>query len=313
MARGIGLAAAAGLVSALVYLSVLSGGLLGVVLAYLTPLPLVLVGLSRGLRDLFIAAAAGLAVVALAVPAAAPAFAVVTVVPALIVVRQALLCRQLPGGAIEWYPPGLLVTWLGLAAAALLVAVAVLAGSPDTGIEAVIRGSVSRFIDDVAPGIPSDSRELAVKWWTALFPAMLGGAWIMMAALNGVLGQWTVTRAGHALRPTPAYSGLDLPTWLLVPLAAAAAAAVGAGAGGDTGYLGRNLAAVLLWPYVFAGLALVHRTLAGQPRRGLLLALFYVTFFAMSGWAWLAVAGLGLVSHWIRPRPRDSGAGQEEE
>ncbi|HIJ61356.1 MAG TPA: DUF2232 domain-containing protein [Rhodospirillaceae bacterium] len=311
MARGIGLAIAVGLVCALVYLSVLSGGVLGVLLAYVTPLPLVLVGLSRGLRDVAAAAAAGLAVVALAVPGAASAFAVVTVLPALIVVRQALLCRQTPDGTVEWYPPGLLVTWLGLAAAGLMVLATVLAGTPDGGIEAVIRDSVSRFIDEVAPGIPPDSRGLAVKWWTALFPAMLGGAWILMAALNGVLGQWTVTRAGHALRPTPAYSGLDLPPWLLAPLAAAAA--VGAGAGGDAGYLARNLAAVLLWPYVFAGLALVHRTLAGRPRMGLLLALFYVTFFAMSGWAWLAVAGLGLVSHWIRPRPRDSGAGQEEE
>ena len=311
MARGLGLTAAAGLASALVYLSVLSGGVLGVLLAYITPLPMVLVGLSFGLPRLAIGGAVALSAVALAAPAAAMPFTVATLLPALILVRQALLRRQLPDGTTEWYPPGLVLSWLALAAVGLVLAGAWLAGSPGTGLEAATRDAVGRFFDEVAPSIPVENRDLAVKWWSALFPAMLGGAWILMAALNGVLGQWTVTRAGYALRPTPDYSALHLPPLLLAPLAAAAA--VGMAADGDVGYLGRNVALVLLWPYVFAGLAQVHRTLAGRPRAGLLLALFYLTFFAMSGWAWLAVAGLGLVSHWIRPRRRDTATGQEEE
>lgn len=307
----LGLAIAAGLASALVYLSVLSGGLLGVLLAYVTPLPVVLVGLSHGLSRLAIGCAVGLAVVAVVAPAAALPFTVVSLVPALIVVRQALLCRPTAAGTVEWYPPGLVLVWLAMAAVGLLLAGALLGGSGGSGIEAETRDAVSRFVDEVAPGIPADSRALAVKWWSALFPAMLGGAWVLMAALNGVLGQWTVVRAGHALRPTPVYSALDLPPALLAPLLAAAV--VGATADGDAGYMGRNLALVLLWPYLFAGLALVHRLLAGKPRAGLLLAVFYVTFFTMSGWAWLTVAGLGLVSHWIRPHPRKAGTGQEEE
>lgn len=311
MSKGLGLSVAAGLASGLVYLSVLTGGALGVLLTYLTPLPLVMVGLAFGLGRVALGAGVAIALVALAEPQAVAVFAVVGVLPVLVLVRQALLWRKTSVGAAEWYPPGLLLAWLAVFAVGLILLGAALLPAGDGGIESLIRREIRGFVEDLGPTIPTEVKDSLVPLWSALFPAMLGGAWLLMAAMNGIVGQWTVTKAGFALRPTPAYAGLELPLWLLAMLVAAGL--IGGLAGGDAGYLGRNAAVVLLWPYVFGGLAVVHRSLHGRPNAGMMLALFYVAFFAMFGWALVAVAGLGLVRHWTRLRRHQAGGGQEEE
>ncbi len=310
MSKGIGLSVAAGIASGVVYLSVLAGGALGILLTYLTPLPLVMVGLAFGLRRLTLASAVALAVVAVASTQAAPIFAVVGPLPVLVLVRQSLLWRRADNGTVEWYPPGMLLAWLGVIAVGLMLLGAALVPSGEGGIEGLVRLQVATFLDEAAPMVPAEVKDSATALWAAMFPAMVGSAWLVMAALNGVMGQWTVAKAGFALRPTPAYTRLELPLWLLAMLVATAV--IGATASGDAGYLGRNAAVVLLWPYVFAGLAVVHRTVRGKPNAGMLLALFYVAFFAMFGWALVAVAGLGLVRHWTRLRRHGAGGGQEE-
>lgn len=310
MSKGIGLAVAAGLASGLVYVSVLAGGSLGMLLAYLTPLPLVMIGLSYGVGRSLIGCAVAVAVVALAAPGGIAVFVLATLLPVLVLVRQALLWRQTPAGQVEWYPPGPLLAQLAIIAVALMGLGELLVVGQPTSLEATVRQAVRHFVELVLPTAPGDVKGQLTGLWSAVFPAMLAGAWLLTAVANGVVGQWTVAKAGHALRPVPEYSGLELPLWLLGALAGAAV--FGAMADGDAGYLGRNAAVVLLWPYVFAGLAAVHRWLRGKPNAGALLVLFYLVFFTMSGWALVAVAGLGLVRHWTRLRRREVAGGQEE-
>ncbi len=310
MSKGIGLSVAAGIASGVVYLSVLAGGTLGILLTYFTPLPLVMVGLAFGLRRLLLASIIASAVVAVAGPQAIMMYAVVGPLPMLILVRLALRWRQTTDGTGEWYPTGALLAWLSVVAVGLMLLGSAVLPSGDGGVQGMVHRQVAAFLDEAAPMVSAEVKDSATALWSAMFPAMVGGAWLVMAVLNGVVGQWTVARAGFALRPTPVYTRLELPLWLLPVLAAAVA--VGLTAGGDVGYLGRNAAAVLLWPYVFGGLAVVHRAIRGRPNAGMLLALFYVAFFAMFGWALIAVAGLGLVRHWTRLRRHDAGGGQEE-
>jgi len=65
MSKGLGLSVAAGLASGLIFLSVLTGESLGILLIYLTPLPLAMVGLSFGLSAAAIASGVSLVTVAL--------------------------------------------------------------------------------------------------------------------------------------------------------------------------------------------------------------------------------------------------------
>lgn len=310
MPKTLGLTIIAGAASALVYLSVLTGGGLGAVLAYLMPLPLVMVGFSWGFGWTLLGSGLSLAVIAAMAPTAAPVFAAAGLLPAVILVRLAAQYRLPPRGGVDWYPPGSLLAWLAVTSVGLMIVGTSLIMGTGNGFEEEARRYVTQLLEQMGPLTPVEVRDSAVALWSALFPAMLGSAWLIMAVLNGMLAQWTVEKAGHALRPTPAYSALELPLWTVVALAGAAI--LGLTAGGNIGYLGRNAAVVLMWPQMFVGLAVVHQTLRRRSNAGMLLAFFYVAFFVLFGWAQVAVAGLGLVRHWTRLRRRHVVGSQEE-
>ena len=111
------MAIAAGIISAVVFASAATGPmLLRVVLFFLTPLSLYLVGLGLGPASAVVAAIVGtLAILALTSPVFSLVFAISAALPAATTSRLALLGRQRDGAA-QWYPIGRIVT-----AAALFV------------------------------------------------------------------------------------------------------------------------------------------------------------------------------------------------
>lgn len=309
MSKFLGLAVAAGLLSAVLFLAM---GQLLPPLVYLAPLPLFAAGLGLGLALCGVAAAVGVAAVVLALGAGgAVPYAVTAALPAVVVVRQALLWRTTAEGKVEWYPPGLLVGWLaGLGLAGMAVAALVVPSHPD-GLEGLVRDQVSAFIGSALVQAPPEIREALISLWVPFLPAMVAAAWMLAAVANAAGAQGLLRRAGRNLRPSPAYVGLELPDWLAVAFALTVAAAVFAD--GDVAYGARNMAAFLLVPFLFLGLAGVHGALRQRPNGGMLLGLFYGLFFLVFGWAVIIVAALGLIRHWTKLRRRLAGGRQEEE
>lgn len=311
MTRLIALPLAAGLLSALLFLSVAKGIAFGVVLSYAAPLPMLMAGLGLGTGAAALASIVGAAAVAMVVGEfAALPFLVAAGLPAVVVANRALLWRANPDGTTDWYPPGLALGWLTAAGLALiLIGAALVSGHPD-GVRGWVADAIARTLDLVAPEVAAEDRARAVEWWTPLFPAMVVGSWLLMAAVNSVGAQGLLVRMGRNRRPSPAYRELWLPDWLGVVLAAAAA--VGALAGGDAGYLAMNVALVSLIPFAFLGLAGIHRWAAGRANARLILAVTYGLLILAFGWAVVAAAGLGLVRFWkMRFRRGDSGGGEE--
>lgn len=311
MNRQLGLALAAGLLSALMFLSLAKGIALGAVLSYAAPLPLIMAGLALGMRALI---AAGLvAVVAVAAVAggfSALPFAIAAALPALVVTNRALLWRNGHDGSVHWYPPGLVLAWLTAAGLALMLCgTALLAGSPE-GIEGRLTKLLASALELFAAEVPADQRAKVVGWWAPLFPAMVIGSWLIMAVVNACGAQGLLARLGRASRPSPAYRELWLPDWPAAGLVAMAVVAILAG--GDVGYVAANAVAVLLIPFVFLGLAAIHRWAQGKPNAGMLLAATYGLLILAFGWAAAAVAGLGLARFWtMRFRRPESGGGME--
>lgn len=311
MTRLIALPLAAGLLSALLFLSVAKGIAFGVVLSYGAPLPVLMAGLSLGLGAAAAASMVGAAAVALVVGEyAILPFLVAVGLPGVVVANRALLWRANPDGAAEWYPPGLVLGWLTAAGLALiLIGAALVAGHPD-GVEGWVGEALARAVEVAAPVVDADSRAKLVEWWAPLLPAMVVGSWLLMAAVNSVGAQALLVRMGRNRRPSPAYRELWLPDWLGVVLVMAAA--VGALAGGDAGYIAVNVAVVSLVPFAFLGMAGIHRWAKGRANAGLILAVAYGLLILAFGWAAVAAAGLGLVRFWkMRFRRGDSGGGEE--
>lgn len=312
MTRLVGLSTGAGLLSAILFLTVVKDVPFGVVLSYLAPLPLMMAGLGVGQGAVLIGAGIGGAAVAVVAGGAmfALPFLAAAGLPSLVVANRGLLWRTAPDGTVHWFPPGLVLAWLTAAGLLLLlIGVALVSGHPD-GVRGWVAETIGRVLELAAPMVGPEDRQVAVDWWTPGFPAMVAGSWLLMSVLNATLAQGLLARLGRNRRPSPAYRELWLPDWLGVVLVVAAA--VGLLAGGDAGYVAANTAAVVMVPFALLGVATVHRWAAGRSNARFILALMYGMLILVFVWAVIAAAGLGLVRFWTMRFRRGTGGGGEE-
>ncbi len=220
MTGSIGVPLAAGLLSSVLFLSLAKGFAAGMLLSYLAPLPLLMVGLNRGMAAALVAGLAATAGVALTAGGLSSLpFAITAVLPSLVVTRQALLWRTNATGGVEWYPPGLLLGWLtGMGMALVVIGVVLIPGQTDSGevvgVQDWVADTIGRTLKLLAPSLTVEQRRAVLGWWVPYFPAMVAGSWLMMALLNAVAAQGLLKRLGRNQRPTPTYRELELPTWL---------------------------------------------------------------------------------------------------
>lgn len=299
MLRAATIAAGGGAVSAGVALLALSGYPGGAVLAYLAPLPLLLVGLGLGAAALPLAAAAGIGLVAATGGiAAAGVYGGLHALPSWLIVRIALATK--PGGAngsVKWFPPGAVLCWLS-ALAAIMVAAGVIGAWGDA--ERSVQDLLDSALAVAAPAVSENDRTVLIAQIAPLFLGGMGAVWVTMMAINGVLAQSLLVRGGWNVRPSPQWSALKLPDWISWVLVGAAL--VGIAGDGDLRYLGRNLVVVFLVPYFFVGLAVVHGFVRKMPVPGLLLAGFYVILGLAFPGIGAAVAALGVIEEWVGVR-----------
>ena len=111
-----------------------------------------------------------------------------------------------------------------------------------------------------------------------------------------------LARFGRNLRPTPELADIELPQLLTLALGIAGAAAL---IGPDgVGFLGRNLFLILLVPFFFLGLGVVHAVARKfSPQRPFILVAAYAAMLVL-GWPVALVAGLGLFDQWLGLRRR---------
>lgn len=299
--------------AAAMYLSVLTGSPGGMIMVYLAPLPLFLAGLAFGPRAA--AMASGLAVLlvfgiggGVVLPLT---FLVFSVLPVLVVGRQALLSRQRPDGGVQWYPPGLLLlTLAGLGVAAVLAA-AVLAQlfGAEGGLKTVVRdllvGNLTElFATTGAPAAPNPGPEVA-ETIAQVFPGVVAVSWLMMVVTNGLLAQALLARFNRLMRPMLRMTELELPGWTPLVLSVTALGAVALE--GEIGFLLVNLAIVQALPFFFSGLAVVHAFAARRASKVAILVGFYLVLSFLA-WPVVAVIGLGIIEQWAGLRGRFAAA-----
>jgi uncharacterized protein YybS (DUF2232 family) len=318
MTKGLWMAIGGGVLSALLYLSVVSGSFGSLILAYLAPLPLLMVGLGLGFRSCLVAGGTAIVVVSLLGGLLfGLTYGIANVAVTAVIVRQSLLARTGPDGGLEWYPPGLMLVILtGLGLAAIGLAALATLGSPG-GLEGSVREFLTIGLGGDLRSVPGATGQTEVpmadlvEGFTQVFPAMVVVSWLAMAIINAALAQGVLMRFGRNLRPAMRVSSIELPPWTSLPLAAAGVLAL-VGGDGQIGYLAVNAAIVLLVPFFFAGLAVVHAFAGRRQARTLLLVVFYF-FLLVSGWPIALVVGLGVIEQWAGLRRRFSRTGPDQE
>ncbi len=301
--REFALALAGGLVSGGLFVALATGSLGAMIFAYLSQVPLFLVGLSLGNSALLVAGAAALLVVGLTGGLVTAALlAAGAVVPIYILVRQALLSRTGEHG-LEWYPAELLVGWLiAMAAAGVAVAGLLLAGHPE-GAESGVREMLTQALQlmSAEQAIADATIEEFAAAFAAVFLGTTAVSWIMMMAVNGSLAQGVLAGFGRNLRPTPEVSAITIPRWTYSAFGVALLIAVAAG--GTLGYIGRNLAITFAAAFFFQGLAVVHALVGHWSARTVSLIAFYLVLIVF-GWPVIIVMALGIAEPLLRLRAR---------
>jgi len=342
------LAISAGVASGLLVLASFSGA--SIAAAYLTlvlPLPMLVAGLGLGTRKALIAIASGLVVTSLVSPTTGMAFALMFGLPVWLIVRLTLTgpfgtIREAPehigpyvqegpmtqstlqdrllgrvqdwGGEsgqaprdIGWFPAGHITAVITVLAGTYIVAVAVMTSSHG-GLEQAATAYLTQVADIVAGAQGQEVLNNAIKRAIPLFPGSVSAFWALSLLCNAIIAQGLLAKGGRNLRPTPRLREFALPDWLSWAWVASALIALIAPA--EMEYIGRNLALVLVVPFFFLGLAVVHKLAGMTPLPSALLSLIYVVMI-FSGWFVLVIAGLGILEQWVglmaRMEPPENG------
>ena len=292
-----GIAALLGALAACPYILVPSGP--GwTILAYLSQLPLFAAGLWLGAGASILSGLAGVVIlIATGGLLTAVVFGVVDAVPVVLLVRQALLARPSNGGAVEWYPPGLLTAWLTCLGLTTLAVTSVLVGGP-AALQAGLQEALAPVFDRRLDSLPDHNAALAAIAF--VLPGILGASWMMMTVTNGSLAQGVLARFGANWRPSPDLAALGLPPWIPVLLALAAGASLFSG---TARFVGINVMIVLALPFCLAGLAVLHMFARRFSRPAVVLITFYV-LAGVLGWPLLLIALLGVAESSLGLRRR---------
>ena len=302
-----------GVVSALIAVAMLMGSPGALMIVYLAPLPLFLVGLSGGAAAVTVASVSGLLVAGfMGGIVAAAIYGLIHALPAWVMTRQSLRTRVLADGTVVWHPVGHALAELSGLGAVVFVSAAAAAWYGGGSIVDSVATYLNAVLATVFPDVPDAHRDQYVGMLTPIFPGFTGSSWLVMAVVNGALAQAILVRLGKNLRPNPRFNDLTAPEWLSWLLVGSAVLVLLGS--GELEYVGRNLAVILAVPFFFVGLAVVHTLVARMPSPGMLLIVFYV-IVVFSGWAMMAVAGIGLIEQWVGLRRRFAGPrnGQEVE
>ncbi len=286
-------ALASGALSGALVLTVETGSLFRMLLLGLAPLPLFVSGLSSGWLSCLTAGLTGAALVTVVLGSTSGAlYLAAAAVPIAILVWQSLRRVETRNGETVWYKGGPLLLWLaGLGVAGVLAVIGYFAR--EGGLVAAI---AERF--ELSPFAAAMAARIA--------PGMIMALWTAVIAVDGVVAEWLVARSGWAIREPIDIRRLNLPLWI-GPVLMVAGLAGAALREGTIGIICLSSAIVLVVPFAFLGLALLH-ALTGKIKNGRsLVVVIYVVLLgspAVLGWRALLIfalllAGLGSVDQML--------------
>ena len=260
--------------------------------------PLFVSGLGFGLRSALISILSSVVIAGFAVGSTfAFAYAVISGIPVLLLVRQALLWQE-SDGVRYWYPADrLLMWWAGVSIGLTLLAMGLLQWD-----DALRQGLIDGFdqmlvqmkeMQGVAPALTGAE-------FVELMPQFLGPMWGVFILLSGCLAQGLLVRFNRNLRPTPELTKMALPNWLALAFIAATALSVILDA--SLPLLGA-VVITLETLFFLQGMAVIHVVSHRWNGRPFILGAVYILMI-MTLWLVLLIAILGLMENWIGFRRR---------
>ncbi len=310
----------AGLVSAVLFASTMTGSVLAMALFYITALPGFLAGLGWGTQAGIIAAltGAGFTSVLLA-PLAGLGYFLTLGLPIAILCHLTLLARpageaasggQAAGGAMEWYPPGRIIAWTAVMAGSVAALSVPLFGMDVETYRANLQEILdktffSQFPEGMPQGLDKEKMAPVIELLIRALPAASAIVWFGVMLLN----MWTAARiatvSGRFIRPWPDLTTMNYPGSLALGFVASL---LGTFTPGILGIIATGFAGAFLVAYVLLGLVVVHVMARNSAFKFIILSTLYFGIF-LFGWVALVVAVVGIGEPVFKFRERAQGTG----
>ncbi len=314
----------AGVMSALMFMTPVLNIAFGMFVGPFSSLPLFLVGLWGGVRALIVAGIVGTVIPGILLQKLLPemlyylplSYAAAVLLPAGVMVRQALLHRTASDGSTEWYPAGQLLAMLAALISGLYFVVSLafmgaeggLVGQVAQGIAPLVQSYIDTGQAELDPLFTIE--ELAAGQAFQIVTLMPAGL-VLGIPVCMFIAQGLLTRLGKNLRPTFDLIHLELPIWPIY--AFGASAALGIFGPAEFKAIGIGCAIAFAVPFFFLGLTVIH-TFARRFAGGiLLLILVYGLLLFLTPWIGPILALVGFLERWLKLRRRGFGSSSGQE
>jgi hypothetical protein len=291
----------AGLASALMFASTISGAPVSMILYILAPLPLLVAAIGWGALSAVIGGAAAAIALALVLGLhECLAFTLNIALPASWLGHLVLLGREVAPAAtsvvdgptepdLEWYPVGRILIWIAISAALTAMASLLALGIERGDIASSLRPVLLQAFR-VADPQSSIAADQLVDALIAIVPAVITIVSMLTLAMNVWLAAKITALAGRLRRPWPRLMSSELPPLTLVALCVALALCF---AGGLLSIAGQIATAALMTAYALTGFAVLHTVTLAMKSRTFWLAATYAVSVVLF-WPVIAVTALGL-------------------
>lgn len=320
MRKNLLLAGGTAILSSALLLVAATGFLATTLLAYLTPLPLLILGLSHKKDCVGIAGGmASLLLFFLTTPVVAIIYFVLVAGPVTLFCQWATQVNhqkqnQVINGRWTISLSGHLCTFLAVVPCFILTAVFIycwlyqelsvgtlLSEKADVIIENY-RNALSKRNLDINPEVGAQLLLLKNTLLNTV-PAVMGIFWMILLIINGMLARYALSRVTTISLSAVKLAHIELPHWLIIIFIISSL--IAGLLSGDISLYCLNLSVILAFPILLSGLGVVHiaseRT---KYKRGILFAIYTVVF--MSRWATFILVLIGLLDHFMKIKARIS-------
>ncbi len=312
---------AAGVASAAMFSSIVSGAIASLLLFYLAPLPLMVAALGWGSTAALVGglfATAGLA--ALFSFTYMAAFAVTIALPAFWLGHLALLARPVSNDpqlanlasttmspALDWYPVGRILLWTVAFACITTLCALLTLGTDAASIYAGLRRGLSVVMGARSSDARPDDSERVIDILLSIAPGAASMIAMMTLTFNLWLAGKIATTSGRLRRPWPDLRTTTLPKTALAALGAAGALCF---AGGLISIIAQVVSSALMMAYAMTGFAVLHTLTQSFSGRAFVLGAAYAATIFI-GWPLIGMMSLGLAdavfgirqTYWMRRGP----------
>lgn len=192
-----------------------------------------------------------------------------------------------------WYPVGLSLVSMALYGCVLLAVITAYFATQNTNLPQELTHIIQNEINNL-----SKDYEIKLRMSPQNLPFILCGfltwVWAMLLLAHAWFVNNALVRKNIAKRPHLTITPFFIPYWLLALMSISALASL---IGGESmRFLGKSTLLILLLPYFFLGISMLHEKIRDWPNKGFFMFFIYLSMIVFL-WPALVVAAAGLFHH----------------